>query len=58
MHFMLLLNFTITNNGPLPEEIQILDDNMEDAAVRHLLETVVPIHEVPRNSQKAASTWL
>lgn len=43
---------------PLPEEIQILDDNMEDAAVRHLLETVVPIHEVPRNSQKAASTWL
>lgn len=30
----------------LPEEIEILDDNMEDVAVRHLLETVVPIHEV------------
>ena len=42
----------------LPEKIQILDDNTEDAAVRHLLETVVPIHEVSRNSQKAASTWL
>ena len=28
----------------LSEEIQILDDNTEDAAVRHLLETVVPIH--------------
>ncbi len=30
----------------LPEEIEILDDNIEDVAVRHLLETVVPIHEV------------
>lgn len=30
----------------LPEEIQILDDNTEGATVRHLLETVVPIHEV------------
>ena len=42
----------------LPEEIQILDDNAEDATVRHLLETVVPIDEVSRSSQKAASTWL
>ena len=42
----------------LPEEIQILNDNTEDAAVRHLLETVVPIHEVSRSSQKAASVRL
>ena len=42
----------------LPEEIQILDDNTEDAAVRHLLETVVPIHEVSRNSKTDASSWL
>ncbi|MDE0426988.1 MAG: type II toxin-antitoxin system HicB family antitoxin [Candidatus Poribacteria bacterium] len=42
----------------LPEEVQILDDNTEDAAVRHLLETVVPIHEVPRDSQKTTSAWL
>ena len=42
----------------LPEEIQILDDNTEDAAVRHLLETVVPIDEVSRSRQKTASTWL
>ena len=39
----------------LPEEIQVLDDNTEDAAVRHLLETVVPIHEGSRNSQKTTS---
>ena len=42
----------------LPEEIQILDDNTEGAAVRHLLKTVVPIHEVSRNSQKVASARL
>ena len=42
----------------LPEGIQILDDNAADATVRHLLETVVPIDEVSRSSQKAASTWL
>ncbi len=42
----------------LPTEIQILEDNMQDATVRHLLETVVPIHEVSKNSKKAASTWL
>ena len=42
----------------LPEEIQILDDDTEDAVVRHLLETVVPIHEVSRSSQKAASVRL
>lgn len=42
----------------LPEKIQILDDNTGDAAVRHLLETVVPIHEVSRNSQKATSARL
>ena len=42
----------------LPEEIQILDDNTEGAVVRHLLETVVPIDEISRNSQKTASAWL
>ena len=42
----------------LPEEIQILDNNTEDAVDRHLLETVVPIHKVSRNSQKTASAWV
>ncbi len=43
----------------LPEEIQILDNNMNvDATDRHLLETVVPIHEVSRNRQKVEGAWV
>lgn len=42
----------------LPEEIQILDNNTEGAVNRHLFETVVPIHEISRNSQEATSTGI
>ena len=42
---------------PFPEDVQILEDNT-DATDTHLLETVVPIHEVSRSHQKVETTWL
>ena len=43
----------------LPEEIQVLDNKKAMGAIdRHLLETVVPIHELSQSHSEVEESWL